>query len=51
MGCLLGISQQHYSRLENGNIKFTVDLLFTAASALEVQSQSLLPITYRQLMY
>ncbi|WP_341533857.1 helix-turn-helix transcriptional regulator [Proteus mirabilis] len=26
MGNRLGISQQHYSRIENGNIKITVEL-------------------------
>ncbi|EOA4363251.1 helix-turn-helix domain-containing protein [Proteus mirabilis] len=43
MGYLLGISQQHFSRLENGNAKITVDILFSIATILNVTPQSLLP--------
>ncbi|EMH0133324.1 MULTISPECIES: helix-turn-helix domain-containing protein [Proteus] len=43
MGYLLGISQQHFSRLENGHIKFTVEHIFAIASILEVKPESLLP--------
>ncbi|MBQ0623169.1 helix-turn-helix domain-containing protein [Proteus mirabilis] len=39
----LGISQQHYSRIENGNIKITVELLFSIAFILNMTPQSLLP--------
>lgn len=42
MGRKLGISQQHYSRLENGHIKITVDQLITIALILGVSPQSLL---------
>nr|WP_258577469.1 helix-turn-helix transcriptional regulator [Proteus mirabilis] len=43
MGNRLGISQQHYSRIENGNIKITVELLFSIAFILNMTPQSLLP--------
>ncbi|MER1692893.1 helix-turn-helix domain-containing protein [Proteus mirabilis] len=43
MGNRLGISQQHYSRIENGNIKITVELLFSIAFILNMTTQSLLP--------
>ena len=42
MGRRLGMSQQHYSRLENGHIKITVDQLITIALILGVSPQSLL---------
>ncbi|WP_193017304.1 helix-turn-helix domain-containing protein [Proteus sp. FME41] len=42
MGKRLGISQQHYSRLENGHIKITVDQLIFIALILGVSPQSLL---------
>lgn len=42
-GNRLGISQQHYSRIENGNIKITVELLFSIAFILNMTPQSLLP--------
>ncbi|MFB0773503.1 helix-turn-helix domain-containing protein [Proteus cibi] len=42
MGRRLGISQQHYSRLENGHIKITVDQLITISLILGVSPQSLL---------
>ncbi|MDM3664459.1 helix-turn-helix transcriptional regulator, partial [Proteus mirabilis] len=43
MGNRLVISQQHYSRIENGNIKITVELLFYIAFILNMTPQSLLP--------
>ncbi|ELW9234651.1 helix-turn-helix transcriptional regulator [Proteus mirabilis] len=43
MGNRLRISQQHYSRIENGNIKITVELLFSIAFILNMTPQSLLP--------
>ncbi|HCZ8432647.1 TPA: helix-turn-helix transcriptional regulator [Proteus mirabilis] len=39
----LGISQQHYSRLENGGAKITVEHLFSIAFVLGVKPQELLP--------
>ncbi|WP_237585192.1 MULTISPECIES: helix-turn-helix domain-containing protein [unclassified Proteus (in: enterobacteria)] len=42
MGRRLGISQQHYSRLENGHIKITVDQLITISYILGISPQSLL---------
>lgn len=45
MGRRLGISQQHYSRLENGHIKITVDQLITISFILGVSPQSLLLIS------
>ncbi|WP_100160193.1 helix-turn-helix domain-containing protein [Proteus columbae] len=42
MGRRLGISQQHYSRLENGHIKITVDQLIAIALILGISPQSLL---------
>ncbi|MBG5950106.1 MULTISPECIES: helix-turn-helix domain-containing protein [Proteus] len=38
----LGISQQHYSRLENGHLKITVDQLIAIALILGISPQSLL---------
>ncbi|MBG3130707.1 helix-turn-helix transcriptional regulator [Proteus mirabilis] len=42
MGRRLGISQQHYSRLENGHLKITVDQLIAIALILGISPQSLL---------
>ncbi|ENT8826021.1 helix-turn-helix domain-containing protein [Proteus mirabilis] len=39
----LGISQQHYSRVENGGVKITVEHLFSIAFVLGVKPQELLP--------
>ncbi len=39
----LGISQQHYSRIENGHTKITVEHLFSIAFILGVKPQELLP--------
>ena len=42
----LGISQQHYSRVENGGVKITVEYLFSIAFVLGVKPQNLLPDYY-----
>lgn len=42
MAIRLGISQQHYSRLENGYIKITVDQLIVISLILGVSPQSLI---------
>ncbi|MCO8052555.1 MULTISPECIES: helix-turn-helix domain-containing protein [Proteus] len=42
----LGISQQHYSRVENGGVKITVEHLFSIAFVLGVKPQNLLPDYY-----
>ncbi|TFU16417.1 helix-turn-helix domain-containing protein [Proteus mirabilis] len=39
----LEISQQHYSRIENGHTKITVEHLFSIAFVLGVKPQELLP--------
>ncbi|EOZ8695393.1 TPA: helix-turn-helix domain-containing protein [Proteus mirabilis] len=39
----LGISQQHYSRIENGHTKITVEHLFSIAFILGVKPKELLP--------
>ncbi|EPL1663535.1 helix-turn-helix domain-containing protein [Proteus mirabilis] len=39
----LEISQQHYSRIENGHTKITVEHLFSIAFILGVKPQELLP--------
>lgn len=39
----LGISQQHYSRIENGYTKITVEYLFSIAFVLNIKPQGLLP--------
>ncbi|HFE8515558.1 helix-turn-helix domain-containing protein [Proteus mirabilis] len=38
----LGISQQHYSRIENGHTKITLEYLINIASILGVTPQTLL---------
>lgn len=40
---LLGISQQHYSRLENGKVKVSVESLYAISFILGVSPYSLLP--------
>ena len=42
MGNRLGISQQHYSRIENGHTKITLEYLINIASILGVTPQTLL---------
>ncbi|MGA4658367.1 helix-turn-helix domain-containing protein [Proteus terrae] len=42
----LGISQQHYSRIENGGVKITVEHLFSIALALGIKPLNLLPDYY-----
>lgn len=42
MGRRFGISQQHYSHLENGHLKITVDKLITIILILGISPQSLL---------
>ncbi|EML1876550.1 MULTISPECIES: helix-turn-helix domain-containing protein [Proteus] len=39
----LGISQQRYSRVENGGVKITVEHLFSIAFILGVKPKELLP--------
>ncbi|MDM3766364.1 helix-turn-helix transcriptional regulator, partial [Proteus mirabilis] len=39
----LEISQQHYSRIENGHTKITVEHLFSIAFILGVKPKELLP--------
>lgn len=43
MANLLEISQQHYSRIENGHVKITAEHLFSIAFILKVKPQDLLP--------